>query len=492
MAPFFISRIEYFLGVTSLRATGKDAYIIISLRCLRMFTASIPSLILALFFASLKFPDTRIGIFMTMTLLGDVILSLLLTLIADKLGRRCILFIGSMMMSCSGVVFAISENFWILLIAAVFGIISVSGADCGPFRAVEESILSGLTDEKTRSDVLSWYVTATTMAGAIGAEIAGRTIHTLEKSSDNVTKAYHALFWCYAAFGLISAGLCLWLSERCEVSGDRHIKNIQRGRSSINGEEEEEEEEEEVLLKATTPSTIGTLDEEGEQYSPQANIHVLPTPKKQGWPGQISKHTRSILFKLWILLAIDSLADGMTPYSLMNYYVDQKFHLSKTTLGDITSASLFLCAISAVFAGPLAKHIGLINTMVFTHLPSSISSAFIPLPKTVGPTVGLLLFRTALNSMDQAPRAAFIAAVVKPEERTSAMGITIIVRTLTMSIGPSITGLLSSNGVFWVAFLATGFCRVTYDLGLWLLFVNVNVSKDVGSEEERDSVGDEA
>jgi predicted MFS family arabinose efflux permease len=189
-----ISRLAGFLGITSLRAVGRDAYIIITLRSLRMFTSGIPSLILALFFASLKFPDSRIGIFMTLTLLGDVLLSLLLTLVADKLGRRRILFGGSIMMACSGIVFALSENFWILLIAAVFGIISVTGADCGPFRAVEESILSGLTDDKTRSDVLSWYVTATTMAGAVGAEVAGRVVHALEKRH-NVTKAYHALFW---------------------------------------------------------------------------------------------------------------------------------------------------------------------------------------------------------------------------------------------------------------------------------------------------------
>ena len=94
--------------------------------------------------------------------------------------------------------------------------------------------------------------------------------------------------------------------------------------------------------------------------------------------------------------------------------------------------------------------------------------------------------------MDQAPRAAFIAAVVKPENRTGTMGITIMVRTLAMSVGPSITGFLSGNGVFWIAFLATGVCRITYDLGLWVLFVNVNVSKDPSSEEEVDSVDDEA
>lgn len=485
MAPTAVSRIKSFLGITSLKATGRDAYIIISLRSLRMFTAGIPSLILALFFSSLKFPDSRIGVFMTLTLLGDVLLSVLLTLVADKLGRRRILFMGSVMMATSGVVFALSENFWILLIAAVFGIISVTGADCGPFRAVEESILSGLTDEKTRSDVLSWYVTATTMAGAVGAEVAGRTVHALEKSSGNVTKAYHALFWAYAAFGVLGCILCLGLSARCEAAGEKHAEMKERGRGGGDGEEEE------VLLEAMTPSTTDGFDHDREREERRADLRVKPQ-EKQSYFSQISKPTRSIMFKLWILLAIDSLADGMTPYSLMNYYVDQKFHLSKSTLGDITSASQFLCAVSSVFAGPLAKRIGLINTMVFTHLPSSIASAFIPLPKSVGPTIGLLLFRAALNSMDQAPRTAFIAAVVKPEERTGVMGITSMVRTLAMSVGPSITGLLSGNGVFWIAFLATGTCRIIYDLGLWVLFVNVKVNKDVGREDDADSVDDEA
>lgn len=397
---------------------------------------------------------------------------------------------GSVMMAGSGVVFALFENFWILLVAAVFGIISVTGADCGPFRAVEESILSGLTDEKTRSDVLSWYVTATTMAGAIGAEVAGRTVQVLEKSSWDLKKAYHALFWGYAAFGVIGSILCLGLSDRCEAAGEKRAEMKERGRGGGDGEEEE------VLLEAMTPSTTDGFDHDRARSSRQDDLRVKPAQnnKKQSYFSQISKPTRNIMYKLWILLAIDSLADGMTPYSLMNYYVDQKFHLSKSTLGDITSASQFLCAVSAVFAGPLAKRIGLINTMVFTHLPSSIASAFIPLPGTVGPTIGLLLFRAALNSMDQAPRAAFIAAVVKPEERTGVMGITSMLRTLAMSAGPSITGLLSGNGAFWVAFLASSVCRITYDLGLWVLFVNVKVDKDVGrgEEEDGDSVDDDA
>jgi MFS family permease len=487
MALKVLNTTWHFLGLHSLHATGRDAYLIISLRSLRMFAASIPSLILALFFASLDFPPSRIGLFMTLTLLGDVLLSLLLTLVADSLGRRNILLGGSMLMVLSGTAFAVSENFWVLLAAAVCGVISVTGGDAGPFRAVEESVLSGLTDEGARSDVLTWYVTGSTFAGAVGSEVAGRVVQVVERrAGGSARRAFHVLFWGYALFGVIGCGLCLGLSRRCEVAGEKGIKggsNLEMGRDSVG------EEEDQVLLQQVTPSTADGFEEHERRHSTLRKEE--DKTKHKGYFAQISKQTRNIMYKLWILLAIDSLADGMTPYSLMNYYVDQKFHLSKSTLGDITSASQFLCAFSSIFAGPLSKRIGLINTMVFTHLPSSIASAFIPLPSSVGWTVGLLLFRAALNSMDQAPRTAFIAAVVRPEERTGAMGITSMVRTLGMSVGPSVTGLLAGSDNFWAAFVATGICRVVYDLGLWVLFVNVKVHRqedeDVREDEEDDA-----
>lgn len=257
----------------------------------------------------------------------------------------------------------------------------------------------------------------------------------------------------------------------------------------------EDGEEEEVLLQAMTPSTTDSFDHSPRNSTSQSQSRPAPTTaththanpnRLTSYLTQISPTTFRIVYKLWMLLAIDSLADGMTPYSLMNYYVEGKFHLSKSALGDITSASMFLCAVSSIFAGPLSKHIGLINTMVFTHLPSSIASAFIPLPSSVGWTVALLLFRAALNSMDQAPRTAFIAAVVQPGERTGVMGITAMVRQLASSVGPSITGVLAGNNQFWAAFLATGICRVVYDLGLWVLFVNVEVKVRGAKEEEEE------
>ncbi|KAF2204606.1 MFS general substrate transporter [Delitschia confertaspora ATCC 74209] len=464
MAPSaWLSTLPKFLGLHSLHATGLDAYLIIALRSTRLLSAGIPSLTLALFFSSISVPAPKIGLFMTLTLLGDVVLSLLLTLVADSLGRRKILLAGSAMMVCSGAIFALSENFWVLLGAAVVGIISVTGAECGPFRAVEESVLSDLTDQHTRSDVLVWYITFTTLAGAVGTEIAGRVVSWVEKSGGDEKKAYHVLFWGYALFGIIGMILAAGLSKKCEIQEPKNQYKVL------------ETEEDEVLLEAISPRDYDEELQQVQQNRYEQQPLRQPDDKNRSTFSQISSSTRSIMYKLWILLAIDSLADGMIPYSLMNYYVDLKFHLPKTTLGDITSASMFLCAVSAIFAGPLSKCIGLINTMVFTHLPSSLASALIPLPNSVGWTIGLLLFRAALNSMDQAPRTAFIAAVVKPEERTAVMGVTIMLRTLAMAAGPTATGILAGNDRFWIAFLVAGVCRVGYDLGLWMLFIGTRL-----------------
>jgi MFS family permease len=186
---------------------------------------------------------------------------------------------------------------------------------------------------------------------------------------------------------------------------------------------------------------------------------------------------------LWFLLMVDSLADGMANMSLTTYYIDQKFHLPKSTLGDVVSISYFLASLSNIFAGPLARYIGLVNTMVFTHIPSSAAVLVFPLANTVPLTVALLLLRVGLNNMDQAPRAALIAAVVRPEERTAVMGITGMLRTLASTTGPTITGFLAGSSRFWVAFVVAGALRLAYDVGLFAMFINIKLHKHETSED---------
>lgn len=422
------------------------------------------SLVLALFFSELEFSDWSIGLFMTLTLLGDVLLSLVLTLVADRVGRRRVLIWGSVLMVLAGIVFAIFENFWILLFAAVLGVMSANGSDFGPFRAIEESTLSHLTTPATRSDVLSWYVTTSTLGSSIGTEVTGRVVHILQNREGwNVRKAYHTAFWVYSGMGIVNIILMLSLSSKCE----------------IRKEEEEPKAEENEMLMMERNGHEEDIDSEEDEQLPLPEMSKLPeVPRKTGFFSNFSKISRAtllIMVKLWFLLAIDSIADGMASYPFTNYYMDQKFHPHKSTLGDVMSVAFFLASLSTLFAAPLAHLLGLVNTMVFTHLPSSAAVLLFPLPGNFPLTVVLLLVRAGLNNMDQAPRSAFIAAVVKPEERTAALGITSMLRTLASATGPSITGILANSDEFWIAFVVAGALRIAYDLGLFVMFVNVKL-----------------
>lgn len=337
-------------GIAAVRESGPDAWLIILSRSSRMLAYGINSLVIALFFSALNFTDLRIGLFMTLTLLGDVVLSFFTSLVADQLGRRRVLLGGAVLMVVAGAIFGIFENFWILLLAAIVGVISTTGGDFGPFRAIEESTLATLTTPKTRADVLAWYVTSSSVGSAIGSEAAGRILHYLQ-SRDGWTpvNAYHAIFWVYTAMGIFNIALILLLSERCEM---RQVAD-------------------------STPLTPM----EGNETSDS-------TPTKTSRFAQISSATRSIMYKLWFLLIVDSLADGMVGYSLTVYYMDQKFDVKKSTLGDILSLGYVLSSCSSVFAGPLSRRLGLINTMVFTHLPSSAAVLLFPAPQGLFLTEG--------------------------------------------------------------------------------------------------------
>jgi len=294
--------------------------------------------------------------------------------------------------------------------------------------------------------------------------VSGRIVHALQNREGwTLKEAYHTIFWMYSAMGIVNLALTLCMSTKCEAHRE---PEGQYAAVPLHDQDEASEDEDRVPQPAT--------------------IVEVKKANRISLIAQISGETRWIMYRFWFLQMVDCLADGMTPYSLTNYYMDQKFHLKKSTLGDITSASYFLAAASTLFAGPLARLFGLINTMVFTHLPSSAAVLLFPLPNNLPMTVILLLIRTGLNNMDQAPRSAFIAAVVKPNERTAVMGITGMLRTVAAAVGPSITGLLAGNDRFWIAFVIAGSLRIAYDVGLWAMFVNMKLYKHEGGAVDAD------
>ena len=173
----------------------------------------------------------------------------------------------------------------------------------------------------------------------------------------------------------------------------------------------------------------------------------------------------------------------MVPNSLIAFFMDRKFNIPEGKLGSLMSAAQFMSSIGNTFASSVAKRIGLVRAMVFTHLPSAIFLALLPAPSSLIITIVLLVARASLASMDQAPRSAFLAAVVKPEERTATMGIANTVKTMSQSSGPLITGALAGDNRFWVAFVIAGGLKAGCDLGMLRMFVNMRLEGDKSSQK---------
>jgi MFS family permease len=216
-SPTLAQRTKDVLGISSLLATPRDVHLLLLTRFIRMSAYGSSTLVLALYFAALGHSDTKIGLFLSLTLVGDVGISLLLTLVADSLGRRRILVAGGLLMALSGVIFATVSNYWMLLLAAVVGVISPSGNEIGPFRAIEESTLAQLTDSKTRTDIFAFYVVVGTLGGASGSLAGGWVTQVLQSAGWSDVASFRFIFWVYAGLGLCKASLTMILSSSCEA-----------------------------------------------------------------------------------------------------------------------------------------------------------------------------------------------------------------------------------------------------------------------------------
>ncbi|KAL9094093.1 MAG: hypothetical protein Q9165_003508 [Trypethelium subeluteriae] len=410
---------------------------------------------MALYFSDLGHSDARIGLFMTLTLVGDTLISLILTNYADALGRRRTLLLGALLMALSGVVFSVTSNFWLLLLAAVVGVISPSGKEVGPFRAIEESTVAHLTQLKLRTDVLAWSGVMGSFGTACGAFVCGWTTQTLLTWPGWTTvSAYRAVFWGYTLIGLLKAALTLLLSPQCESKSE--------------------------------PPAVNSASEEREGFlaSQQASPNESKPPsQKKSSLAQISRESWVIIIRLCCLFALDSLASGMVQFSLIAFFMERKFHIAQGKLGTVLAIGWVFSSISNVVSASIARRIGLLKTMVFTHLPSSIFLAMIPIPTSLILAVMFIFLRASLSSMDQAPRSAFLSAVVLPNERTAVMGVVNTVKTMSQSGGPIITGVLAGKDHFWVAFVAAGAMKAVYDVVLLTAFVNTKTREEAESEE---------
>ncbi|KAL2067482.1 hypothetical protein VTL71DRAFT_1907 [Oculimacula yallundae] len=449
------------LGLISLWTSTLDVKLLCSQRFIRHFAYGGSTLVLVSYLQELGISKEKIGLFMTLTLVGDTAISFVLTLFADALGRKSVLAVAAILMAGSGVVFALFDNYWILLLAAVVGVISPSGNEIGPFRAIEESTLAQLTPTASRGDIYAWYSLVGTAGTAFGLMATGWTLNYLIIDLHwGVIEAYRIVFWTYAGFGL--AKLCLTLALSREVEVEK--------KPDSNHDPE-------------TAPLLGN-DEAEVVESKKSNWLLSKLPK-------FSSESRTIVMNLCALFALDAFASGLVSLSWVTFFFHEKFHLKEGVLGSLFFTTAIIAALSMLLASSIAKRIGNIQTMVFTHLPSSIFLALIPIPDSVSLAMLFLVLRSCTQSMDVAPRAAFLAAVVLPHERTAVMGMVNVAKSLGQSSGPFITGVLAGNGRFWVAFVVAGVLKGCYDLGILAVFKG-HKTHDERDEERRVAEEEEA
>ncbi|KAK7750746.1 hypothetical protein SLS62_007297 [Diatrype stigma] len=271
------------LGLVSLYRSSSDVKLLCLQRFVRLFAYGISTLVLVAYLEALGATKTDIGLFMTLTLVGDVCISFLLTLFADALGRKAILALGSILMVASGVVFAASGNYWVLLVAAIVGVISPSGNEIGPFKAIEESIIAHLTEPQNRGDIYAWYGLLGFAGSAVGMAGCGWVVHHLTQVRQwDVIPSYRAIYLGYAAMGVLKLTLSLLLSRSVELERKQRRATQTPG----NGE--------------TTP----LLDSRVEEAPKKGLRSLLP---------DISKDSVAVVINLCLLFAVDSFASGLTP-----------------------------------------------------------------------------------------------------------------------------------------------------------------------------------
>ncbi|MCJ1286486.1 hypothetical protein MMC26_005832 [Xylographa opegraphella] len=454
-----LSRLSTELGLLSIYHSPGDTKLLCLLRFVRLFAFGLSTLILVLHLSRLGVADSRIGLFMTLTLLGDVGSTSCLTILADGLGRRTTLVLAAALMTASGIVFALCDSYWALLAASVLGIMSPSGAEIGPFRAVEESTLAHLTPPALRSDIFTWYTLCGKAGTALGTLACGWAAQALQQRDGwTATHAHRVLFGAYAVLGLLHAFLPLLLSPACERRATRSPRP-ERPRA--------DESETTSLLPAPQAA-------ESKVPSHQQRGSLLPT---------LSPSSRPLVLRLGGLFAIEAFASGLVPASWIAYFFTTTHGMQPSALGTLLALTALISTVSILLAAPLARRIGLVRTMVFTHLPSAVCLALIPLPCSLPLAALLLVLRSCTQSMDQAPREAFLSAVVRPGERTAVMGVLGVVKTLSQSVAPSVTGGLVQGGRFWVGFVVAGALKVGYDLGVLAMFVGWRGREEDGAEE---------
>jgi MFS family permease len=442
-----------------------DGRLILAARIIRTFGYGFLSVILSIYLALIGFNGVQVGLILSTSLINSILFNVIASYYADKLGRRNLLIIYSFLMFSSGIIFFVMDNYVALIVAAFVGTINVTGSETSAFLSIEQAILPRtIKDIKKRNMLFALYNLAGTLAMSAGILLSGlpTIVQQYVHHGLSLAESMKILFLIYSLLGLASIVVYLHLSKDIEViTKDK--------RSPINGAGQEYRK-------------FYDNNDEGQKLPQNNKLRKQLNRTFKGsfsFSSILSPKSKEIVAKLSALFAIDSFAGGFVIQSIVSLWFYARFGADLSTISYILSISGVMTAFSFMAAARIADRIGLINTMVFTHLPSNILIIAVAFAPTL-PIAAILYFvRMALSQMDVPTRQSYIVSIVKDEERTAATGITNISRNISQTLSPSLAGyVIQSLSLFFAPFLIGGVLKVIYDIALFFSFRNIKPQQE--------------
>ncbi len=391
---------------------GSIVSVVLAARGTRALGDGFVSLTLPLYLLALGYTPLQVGVVSAATLLGSAALSLIVGMYATRIGYRRALLGAALLMIATGIAFSGVRDFWPLLIVAFVGTLNPSSGDVSVFLPLEHAVLSDVMIAERRTSTFARYSLVGAVCGAVGALLAGVPRLAADALHVQSRVALQGMFVLYAALGFAA-----W------------------------------------LLYRRLPARVD---------DPASDTRHAPL-----------RESRRIVLTLAALFSVDAFAGGLIVQSMLSLWLVQRFALTAAELGMLFFGTGLLAGASYLVAAPLARRFGLVNTMVFTHIPSSVALMAIPFSGDVNIAVALLLVRSALSQMDVPTRSSYVMAVVTPPERPAAASATAVPRSLAAAGSPLLTGYLLALSPFGWPLVLAGAMKIAYDLTLLALFRRV-------------------
>lgn len=390
---------------------------------LRSLGMGFMGVVLGIYLFRAGFSSLRIGLVIAAGLTGSAMATIIVSFSADRLGRRRCLVILSLLGTLSGMALALSPNFWLILLTAFISMLNGTGTDRSPSFVLDQAIVPGLAPDAKRTWNLAWYNVLLDGGGSLGALSSALPILLQRHFGLSIFGSYRFSFFAYSGLWVAVAALYLFLSNAVEISNPLPLAGIR---------------------------------------------------------SKLSPETRSVITRLTALFSLDAFGGGFLTDALVAYWFFRRFGVAEYDLGVVFFAVHVLNAGSHLGAAWLAHRIGLVNTMVFTHLPSSLFLIAVPFAPSLRWALVLFLCREALVEMDVPTRQSYVAAMVNAAERTFAAGVTNLARNVFWAVGSAAAGFAMQIVSFGAPLLIGGGTKVLYDLLLYGSFRRLKAPEERG------------